>query len=495
MFSRARYLAYGIAFLATPAFSQTTPEDFLKEIESLMASVGYTMEVGSQSMEGETLVLRDIGYSFETPQFRGKVLADEWRIAPTDEAGYELVLTASDVQRITFEAVDPAMAGALPDGMSYETPGNRLLVGGTPEERQFAYTADAARMTFAMEIPEGAGGTFDMTFEIAEIAAEGGIESGFFGEGFAFTGTAASAMMDYDITGPDGTLNMDITYADLGLDTAGPMVNFADPASMFSSGRPMGFGFTFASSNTTTAFEEFGSSAMMIVSTGPGDFVGLFGGGGLDYTASATDTVVAISGDEMPFPSAEMKIAKSDFRFAMPLMPSNKPGTLALGLGLEGLTLSEEIWSLFDPGATLPRDPADVIVKLSGEASALVNFMDPEAMAATPPMGMPYEFHNVKIDELAIRLAGAEITATGAADINNAGIMPMPVGGLDISLNGLLTLSEKLQALGLLPPPQAAMLPGMLQAFAKPGDGPDSFTSRIEMGADGSITANGMPLQ
>ena len=49
----------------------------------------------------------------------------------------------------------------------------------------------------------------------------------------------------------------------------------------------------------------------------------------------------------------------------------------------------------------------------------------------------------------------------------SSGFMPMPVGGVDISINGVLGVVEKLTELGLLPPDEAAAAPMMLGMFAE----------------------------
>ncbi len=48
--------------------------------------------------------------------------------------------------------------------------------------------------------------------------------------------------------------------------------------------------------------------------------------------------------------------------------------------------------------------------------------------------------------------------------------------------------------MGLLPPERAAFARGMLGFVARP-TGTDAYATEIELGADGSVTANGMPLQ
>ena len=175
-------------------------------------------------------------------------------------------------------------------------------------------------------------------------------------------------------------------------------------------------------------------------------------------------------------------------------MPTPEPGEVALELRLEGLAISDGVWSMFDPGGVISREPATVIFNAAGAGAALVDMTDPEAVAAAA-VASPIRLDDLRIEELILRIGGAELNASGSAVIDNSGPIPAPVGGLDVSLVGALTLLAQLQAAGLIGPEEAAQAPAMLQALAVPGDGPDSFVSRIEFGPGGSVTVNGIPMQ
>ena len=58
--------------------------------------------------------------------------------------------------------------------------------------------------------------------------------------------------------------------------------------------------------------------------------------------------------------------------------------------------------------------------------------------------------------------------------------------------NGLL---DTLVGLGLLPEEQAMGARMMLGLFARPGDGPDTLVSTIEVKEDGSVLANGQRVR
>jgi len=107
----------------------------------------------------------------------------------------------------------------------------------------------------------------------------------------------------------------------------------------------------------------------------------------------------------------------------------------------------------------------------------------------------PGELRSMTLNELEVSFGGAELTGTGDVNFASGQMMPIPVGAVELNLTGANGLIQSLTEGGLLPPDQAGMARGMLGMFAVPGASADSFTSTIDFGADGSITANGVPLQ
>ena len=102
--------------------------------------------------------------------------------------------------------------------------------------------------------------------------------------------------------------------------------------------------------------------------------------------------------------------------------------------------------------------------------------------------------NSLTINEVRVSAVGAELTGSGAATFNNAGLMPVPNGAVDLRLVGANALMQKLVAMGLLPEDQMMGAMMMLGLFAVP-DGEDTLKSKIEFKEDGSIYANGQQIQ
>jgi len=115
------------------------------------------------------------------------------------------------------------------------------------------------------------------------------------------------------------------------------------------------------------------------------------------------------------------------------------------------------------------------------------------AAAGGDPMQLAKIF-SLDINRFLLSVGGAKAEAGGALTFNNDGPVPMPLGKINIEVNGITGLANKLVALGLLDQMQSGMALGIMMAFGKPGDNPDQFLSEITF-TDSGILANGQPIQ
>ena len=165
-------------------------------------------------------------------------------------------------------------------------------------------------------------------------------------------------------------------------------------------------------------------------------------------------------------------------------------------LNLSGLEVSDFIWAMIDSAATLPHDPATLLVRLTGQAKMLVNLTDPIASAG---VDMPAELHALNIDELRLSIAGAELTGAGGFTFDNTDTttfdgLPAPDGTVDLQLVGGNGLLDKLVQMGLVPQDQAMGARMIIGLFSTPSD-PDTLNTQITVTPDGAISANGQRIQ
>ncbi|MEL6952593.1 MAG: DUF2125 domain-containing protein [Pseudomonadota bacterium] len=205
-------------------------------------------------------------------------------------------------------------------------------------------------------------------------------------------------------------------------------------------------------------------------------------GSGLDFDLSSSDIPVPVS----------VNAESTRMGISIPTAPSDAPADMALNLDFNGVTMSEDIWGLFDPGAALPRDPAVLRLVATGTAQLFTSLIGFDPMQLSGPPG---ELRSVDLEDLEISAAGASLTGTGSVTFTPGRMIPEPVGSVELALQGLNGLLDRLTQAGLLPPEQAGMARGMAGMFARPGAAADTLESTIEFSEGGSITANGFPLR
>jgi Uncharacterized protein conserved in bacteria (DUF2125) len=211
---------------------------------------------------------------------------------------------------------------------------------------------------------------------------------------------------------------------------------------------------------------------------------------GMAYGGNGGATQMNVTGSQIPFP-VDISLAESAFNFVLPVTKSDAPQPFAMLVKVIDLTVSDAIWDMVDPTKQLPRDPATVVVDASGMATMLIDLMDP---ANANSQAMPGQLDQVSLNALQVKVAGAELTGSGAATVDNSAGVPKPVGAVDLKLVGANALIDKLVAMGLIPEDQAMGARMMMGMFAVPA-GEDELTSKIEFKEDGGIYANGQRIQ
>ena len=205
----------------------------------------------------------------------------------------------------------------------------------------------------------------------------------------------------------------------------------------------------------------------------------------LDQTAGQINYVVSAAA--MGFPPFSVELGGMEMKVTAPLAKTNSAEQALVKMVLNQLVLSDDLWSMFDPGATIPRDPANVVIDV--EADVNITEELPQASGAQPP----FDVESVSINDITIQAGGAEILASGGADIDMSGPVPSGDGEVNITVKGLVGLTESLAGIGILTPDMVMGARGMLGVFGRPV-GEDHFESQIVLSPDGSVTANGMPL-
>jgi hypothetical protein len=233
-------------------------------------------------------------------------------------------------------------------------------------------------------------------------------------------------------------------------------------------------------------------------STGPGNLTAAMSDTALQYDSDVTDLSVSLNGAGMPFP-IEVSLARYGVGLVVPLAQTDAPADVGLRLNLTDLALNDEIWSLIDPDGAVPHDPATLIVDLDGKATPAISFADLGADDSTALDAGPGELNALTLNNLTLKLGGAELTGVGDFTFDNTDLdtfdgMPRPQGALTFNLTGANALIDSLVQMGVVAQDQAMMGRMMMGMFATVS-GDDALTSKIEIDDQGQVTANGQRIR
>ncbi|MEM9844340.1 MAG: DUF2125 domain-containing protein [Pseudomonadota bacterium] len=482
---------------AAPAFADLTAEQVVADQLRQMQLYGLTAEVSSQSRSGDTLIVEEITASADTPDGSFEVTVGGANFREMGDGTVEVTYP---------DAIPISVSGAAEDGeefemvMSLTQTNTTMIVSGIPEEITYDFTSD----TFVLEDlrfvapQEAADLDMDFSFQIGGIAGVmswiGGGTIRDYTADFSFetmTGTFSGTPEE-----DQGEFNLEFAAENVAADYSGR----SGPQDLMSS-----FAQTIEAGNTTTGTARHGPLTYTLSGNSPdgsfdvaaavasGEFDFNMDEGGLDYGTVSQDMTISVGGSVIPLPPLTFKMAESAFRFAMPVVPSEEEQDFGFRMNLAGLEIDDMLWGLIDPTGQIERDPATLVIDLDGQATMKEDIFDPAF--AEQMTGAPGEFNALNVNQILLSLAGAELTGDGAFTFSNAGPIPMPAGTLNMMLSGGNGLLDKLVNMGLVPEEQAMGARMMLGMFARPGTGPDTLVSTIEMKEDGSVLANGQRIR
>ena len=216
--------------------------------------------------------------------------------------------------------------------------------------------------------------------------------------------------------------------------------------------------------------------------------------------SEAENYVIDYSMPELPFP-IQLSASYVAAKMGLPLLKSDDEQRFTYLLDLKDITMADGLWNQFDPTATLPRAPANLLLDLSGEGRLFYDLVDFEAMRKAFEEGSKIgEPTSVTLNGMDISAVGAQLTGTGAFTFDNNDLstfdgLPAPSGTASLRMSGLNALMDNLVQMGLLENDAAFGARMGLGLFTVVGDGDDTLASDIEVKPDGQILANGVRIK
>ena len=502
-----RSTAIALCLPATAAFADLTSAEVWADWKSYMATAGYEITT-IETIDGGTLTTSDLTMQVDLGEEAGNgvinVLMGTIRFVEQGDGSVAIELPAQT--SIEFESTTPD-GDKITAKVNYEQTDPVMTASGDPDKLTYDYNAPSAKMEISSltvnglpigsNVARGVVNVTNMAYALTtSVDALRSIEQ-----------TMSLGMFDYDIAFADpegeGTFNMKGAINGVTVNGEGTLPTETDPqdvnamledgldftAVMATTGGSYDLSFNSPDGSGTANSTSEGGEINMSISTA-----------GLVYDIVQRNVDFNMLITELPLPLS-FSAAEIGTGVLMPLQKSPDAQEFGFNVTLSDFTMSDVIWSLFDPSAQLPRDPATLLVDLSGKAKVLFDFLDPtQAVVLEQTGAAPGELDALTLNKLELDAVGAKLTGSGDFTFDNSDLLtfdglPRPLGGLDLQLVGGNGLLDKLVGMGLLPSEQATGARLMMGLFAVPGDAPDTLNSRIEVNPEGHVLANGQRLR
>ena len=489
--------------LAQTALADVTAAEVWGDWKSYMQTMGYTLEA-TETAQGDDLTISGLTVSMQMPDNAGAMAMSLGDITFAQDGAAVNVLLPDSLP-LTID-VTPAGDDGKPARLDFrvDQTGQTLRVSGDPQNMAYAYAADSMDLSLAELTVDGqnyGAANAKVNVSATTLTSDTAMTAGDL-RSYRQTGGIDSLSYDILIDNPFEPVKLALQGAISGIafDGGGSIptaVDTADMAAMLAAGFAVEGNFTYASGNSDVAVTDPSGGDFSTITSSQGGRLGIsMAADRLAYTAEQNDVKVNMTIAQLPFP-IDFSVARGGGVFSMPLSAGADPQDFALGLTMAEFTMSDMIWSLFDPTQQLPRDPATIELDLTGQATLAIDVMDPAAAAGAV---QPGQVNALDIRTLLVDAVGARLEGNGAITFDNSDLatyngMPKPVGTINLALAGGNALMDKLVAMGLLPEEQAMGARMMMGLFAVPGDAPDTLKSTVEFNAEGQVLANGQRIR
>lgn len=503
-FMRGAGAIFLCTFGATAVQADVTAQDVWSDWRGYMAATGYTVSA-SEQMSGDTLSVGDVTLTMDLPEDDVTVVINLGDLSFVENGDGTVDVGIPPVMPIV-------VAGTDSDGAAFEATvevsntGFAMVAAGDPDDLTYTYTTSTLAMDLADVVVDGVSVGSDvaqMSMGMTNVTGRTQVTGGDV-RSYAQRMEADALRYDVSITDPEegGTLTWSGSNEGISLEGVTSLPTEMDPenmAAMIEAGFGTDGGIALGAGSSQMNFEDQGESFSYESSSDGGMLSVQIGAGGFGYALEQANVAVNMAGSELPLPIT-LSFSELLFNILIPVMASDDPQGFDLTLNLNELVLSDLIWGIFDPTGQLPRDPATLVIALTGQAKLLANIMDPEVMEGLDAGPPPAELEALTVEALELTAAGASLTGDGAFTFDNTDTetfdgLPRPTGILNLQLVGGNGLLDKLVTMGLVPEDQAGGARMMMGLFARPGDGPDTLNSTLEINEQGHILANGQRIQ
>ena len=483
-------------FAAGTAQADVTAEQVWADWQANMSTYGdETIATGSEVREGDTLTISNIvltmndEFSTVTATMGDLILTElgDGTVAIQPPASYPIRIVGEEDINMT---------------MTVNQSGLEMIASGTPDALNYAITADQYGIGISDIIENGEKLNGNFRLIANDVSGTYTSRPGDVREvDYNLVAASIDVLADMAATELPGdyfTLSGRVEGFSATATVAMPDGEDVTPEAIFARGFGFNGGYAYTSSAYLFDVKAEGEQTSGTARTGAGTLSADLSADRVSYDSNITDMNVAVQGTEVPFP-IEVAMAEYGFGIDMPLAPSDEASDFGLRLNMTDLAVNDAIWMMADPSGALPHDPTTLLIDLSGQARLLLDLMNTEQAMEMGEVGMPAELTALTLNDLSLKIGGAELAAKGDFTFDNTDLatfdgFPRPTGKVTANLRGANALIDDLVEIGIVSADQAMMGRMMMGMFATPV-GDDELTSTLEVKGSGSVIANGQQIR
>ncbi len=494
----------GTVLAPMQAAADVTPDAVWDGFRAYLETAGYSVEA-TRAERGGDVVIEDLTATMEMSEddAQGTLVFEAESITFEDQGDGTVRILFPQSMPITITTDDSDQPETVVR-LDYVHTGLSILASGDAQDQRYDLEAQSLGIELDEIVVNGEALPAEMGSGSFTLATLSGTMSLNYGDLLAVAQNLQAESLSYAIsfTDPDtgDTGSLTGALSDVAMEGAGTLPDM-DPGlsadAMVAAGLTAEGSFTYGAGQSQFSGTSEGAPVEGTSSSSSGNFSVTLSPEGLRYGAGAENIEMSATVPDLPFPLSA-SIERLQTNVALPVTASEEPQDFSLLVELAGLEVAQMIWMMFDPTEILPRDPATLLIDVTGQATSFLSILDPEAMAAagTPPG----EVNAVSINALRLDAAGAELTANGAFTFDNEDLqtfegMPAPAGEATMTLSGANALIDRLIQMGLLSNEDAMGARMMISMFSVPGEAPDTLTSTVTVTEEGQVLANGQRLR
>lgn len=489
---------------ATSSLADVSANDVWSDWKEYITGFGYTL-TGDEQATGNGLSIKGVKLDLPLPEAAGSMSVSMGNLDFVEQGDGSVNIVMSENWSFSFDVDDAGddVAGT----MVYAQTAPSLVVTGDPDALVYTYSAEQAVMSIDDLNVDGTqlgADVFTLKVTVDDISSVTKMSKG---ELRSYDQSLESSNVSYTFIFKDplenASLDMRGEARGLAFKGAGDIpegLSTDNASAMIQAGFAFAGEYLFSGGESQVTFDGPDGSGTINSTSGGGTFAISMSEKGLGYETETKN--LAVNGLMSTFPLPMSFEAQSAvFDLLIPTIKSPEAQDFGFTFSLKDFTIADSLWGLFDPTAQLPRDPATLTLALSGKAKLLFDYLDPAQAAVLEETDtVPGELEAITLGELTLDVAGARLSGSGDFTFDNSDTVtfdgfPKPTGAIDLGLVGGNGLLDKLVGVGLLPEDQAQGARLMMGLFARPGEGEDSLTSKIEVNELGHVLANGQRIK